>query len=263
MAPNDNHKRQISELWSEDCEEAMAELKRLLTSAPILGHPDFEKNFILEVDASFLGLGAVLSQQQDGKNVVISYASRSLRTHERNMNNYSSRKLELLALKWAMTEKFRDLLIGSKIIAYTDNNPVSHLQTSKLGATELQWVTDLALFDYTIKYRSGKSNVNADSLSRKDEHGTEPKTVRFEQIHSIQQSRESTAIPNTLKDRIRQMTADVWLAEIQTRSSKTVPPAISTLTSITTGDMIKLQKSDESIGRFLMHWNNKAKPSRK
>ena len=69
------------------------------------------------------GLGAVLFQQQDNGKVVIAYASRTLRPQERNMNNYSSMKL--LALKWAVTEKFRDYLLGSRFVVYTDNNPLS------------------------------------------------------------------------------------------------------------------------------------------
>lgn len=66
--------------------------------------------FILEVGASYQGLGAVLSQEQSGKIRPIAYASRGLRPTERNMNIYSSMKLEFLAVKWAMTEKFRDYL---------------------------------------------------------------------------------------------------------------------------------------------------------
>lgn len=64
----------------------------------------------------------------------IAYASRGLRPPERNMSNYSSMKLELLALKWAMTEKFREYLLGQRCVVFTDNNPLSHLATAKLGA---------------------------------------------------------------------------------------------------------------------------------
>ena len=70
----------------------------------------------METDASFEGLGAVLSQEREGKKVVIAYASRALRPTEKNMDNYSSMKLELLALKWSVTEKFRDYLLGSKFV---------------------------------------------------------------------------------------------------------------------------------------------------
>uniref|UniRef100_A0A8C6UTV1 Gypsy retrotransposon integrase-like protein 1 n=1 Tax=Neogobius melanostomus TaxID=47308 RepID=A0A8C6UTV1_9GOBI len=82
------------------------------------------------------------------------------------MVTYSSMKLEFLALKWAMTEKFREYLLGHKCTVYTDNNPLSHLQTAKLGATEHRWAAQLAAFDFEIRYRSGRSNRNADALSR-------------------------------------------------------------------------------------------------
>ncbi|KAF7641866.1 hypothetical protein LDENG_00270020 [Lucifuga dentata] len=75
-------------------------------------------------------------------------------------------KLEFLAMKWAMTEKFKDYLWGQKCVVWTDNNPLSHLDTAKLGATEQCWVAELSVFDYSIWYRPGWVNKNADTLSR-------------------------------------------------------------------------------------------------
>ena len=82
------------------------------------------------------------------------------------MRNYSSAKLELLALKWAMCEKFKDYLISSKFTVLTDNNPLTYVRMSHLGAAQIRWLSDLALFDFEIKYRVGKSNQAADTLSR-------------------------------------------------------------------------------------------------
>ena len=96
---------QFLKLWNDNCDKALKTLKEKLTTTPILGYPDFSKEFILEIDASFEGLGAVLSQERPTGNVVIAYASRSLRPTEKNMNNYSSMKLEFLGLKWAITER--------------------------------------------------------------------------------------------------------------------------------------------------------------
>lgn len=152
--------------WTEACEQSFEGLKVKLTSAPVLAYANFTLPFILEVDASHSGLGAVLSQEQDGKVRPIAYASRGLRPPERNMLNYSSMKLEFLALKWAVTEKFREYLLGQKCIIYTDNNPLSYLASAKLGATEQRWVAQLSCFDYEIRYRSGRVNRNADALSR-------------------------------------------------------------------------------------------------
>lgn len=87
------------------------------------------------------------------------------------MVNYSSMKLEFLALKWAITENFCEYLLGHKYTVYTDNNPLNHLATAKLAATEQRLVAQLAAFDFTIKYRSGRSNRNADALSRQGPFG--------------------------------------------------------------------------------------------
>ena len=98
-------------------------MKVALTTAPVLGYANFNRVFILETDASLRGLGAVLSQIDETSKVhVIAYASQTLRPSEKSMCNYST-KLELLALKLAVTEKFRDYLLGLKFTVYTDNNP--------------------------------------------------------------------------------------------------------------------------------------------
>ena len=81
------------------------------------------------------------------------------------MHNYGPAKLELLALKWAVTKKFRDYLLGSKFTVYTDNNPLVYVQASKLGASQICWLGELALFDFNIIYRLGKTNQATDALS--------------------------------------------------------------------------------------------------
>ena len=117
--------------WTKLHQESFEKLKLALTSAPILAYPNYNKPFLLETDASLKGLGAVLSQEDDnGKMCVISYASRTLKPYEKSMRNYSSAKLELLALKWSVCEKFRDYLIGSKFTVLTDNNPLTYVCTS-------------------------------------------------------------------------------------------------------------------------------------
>ena len=77
-------------------------------------------------------------------------------------------KLELLAVKWTVTEKFRDHLLGVPFVIYTDNNPVSYIKTSaKLTAAEHHWPAELARFNFSIHYRPGRLNASADGLSRK------------------------------------------------------------------------------------------------
>ena len=132
-----------------------------------MAYPDFDKPFILNCDASGFGLGAVLYQQQEDDLRVISYASRTLTETERNYHLHSG-KLEFLALKWSVTDKFSDYLgHGSEFTVYTDNNPLTYVMSSaKLNATGMRWVNQLSEYDFTIKYRPGKSAADADGLSR-------------------------------------------------------------------------------------------------
>ena len=70
-------------------------------------------------------------------------------------------------LKWAVTEKFRDYLLGLQFQVYMDNNLLAYIQESKLGVSQIQWLSELALFDFTIKYQTGHSNRAADALSHR------------------------------------------------------------------------------------------------
>ena len=109
-----------------------------LTSPPVLGYADYQLPFTLHTDASGTCLGAALCQTQEGVNRVIAYASRSLKPAEKN---YPAHKLEFLALKWAVSEKFHDYLYGTKFEAITDNNPLTYiLTTAKLDATGQRWI---------------------------------------------------------------------------------------------------------------------------
>ena len=152
--------------WSDDCQHAFEELKRSLMNPPVLAYPDFSLPFILTTDGSLQGLGAVLSQKQGGVEYVIAFASRGLRGAEKNDKNYSAFKLELLALKWAMTEKFKEYLMYSKFAVVSDHNPLRYLGSANLGAVEQRWVAQLAEYNFEVCYKPGRQNANADVLSR-------------------------------------------------------------------------------------------------
>ena len=104
-----------------------------MASPPVSGFPDYNKPFELHTDVTVSGCGAVLYRNQDGEKRVISYASRGLSKFERN---YPAHKLEFLALKWAVTEKFRDYLCAHSFTVYTDNNPLTYV----LGLMPLDFV---------------------------------------------------------------------------------------------------------------------------
>ena len=153
--------------WEDHHRTALSSLIDSLLEAPIMAYPDFEKPFVVHTDASQEGLGAVLYQKQDNRLRVIAYASRSLTPAEKNYHLHAG-KLEFLALKWAICERFRDYLYYSPpFVIYTDNNPLTYvLTTAKLNATGLRWIGELADFNFSIKYRPGKRNGDADTLSR-------------------------------------------------------------------------------------------------
>lgn len=164
----------VQYMWTAEAENAFCVLKAALTKAPVLAYPRFDKDFVLEIDASLKGLGACLSQEGPDKKLhPVAYASRGLRGAEKKYPDLSSFKIELLALKWAVCEKFRDYLLGRHTIVWTDNNPLVHLLTARLGATEQRWAAQLAVFDLEIRYRSGRSNKCADALSRNPQNDAE------------------------------------------------------------------------------------------
>lgn len=151
-------------VWGHAQEAAFAKLKDCLTSPPILGFPDYSIPFEVHTDACQAGLGAVLYQEQESKRRVIAYASRGLSKAERN---YPAHKLEFLALKWGISEKFHDYLYGQRFTVLTDNNPLTYvLSTARLDATGHRWLAALAAFDFDIRYRPGRNNADADALSR-------------------------------------------------------------------------------------------------
>ena len=151
--------------WSDAADTAFEHLKAMCVSTPILAYPNYQLPFTLHTDSSTDGLSAVLYQKQDGKMRVMAYASRSVSKAEAN---YPAHKLEFLALKWAVCEKFHEYLYGSKPFeVFTDNNPLTYVLTSaKLDACGQRWVAKLANYNFSIKYRCGVSNTEADALSR-------------------------------------------------------------------------------------------------
>ena len=144
---------------------AFQELKMKCLTAPVLAFADFKKPFLLETDASIEGLGAVLSQEQDdGHYHPVTYASHGLKGGELK---YHSSKLEFLALKWAMTEQFREYLQYQPFLIRTDNNPLTYvLMMPNLDAVGHRSVVAMAGYNFEIQYVHGSDNKVADALSR-------------------------------------------------------------------------------------------------
>ena len=216
-------------------------LKELCVNAPILAFPDYKLPFILHTDSSTEGLGAVLYQRQEGKLRVIAYASRSVTKTEAN---YPAHKLEFLALKWAICQKFHEYLYGSTPFeVYTDNNPLTYvLTTAKLDACGQRWVAKLANYNFTIQYRSGQSNVEADALSMiswpKVLDGTD--TVDVENM--------DTHIVNAIIAGARSKSS---LIESISSSPEVIPNELITDSSEPPLDWFKLQRADPSLATII------------
>ena len=149
--------------WTNECQQSFEKIKSLLTSAPLLTRPDFEKPFVVYTDASDVGIGGLLTQVCDGLEHVIGYASRTLSCAEKN---YGVTERECLAIVYSLKE-FRSYIYGTHFKVVTDHMSLTWL--AKLHETNprlTRWILALSEYDFTIAYRPGKSHANADALSR-------------------------------------------------------------------------------------------------
>ena len=147
-------------LWSEACQQSFDELKRRLTSAPVLTLPSGQDGFAVYCDASRQGLSCVLMQNDK----VIAYASRQLKKHEQN---YPTHDLELAVVVFAL-RIWRHYLYGVPCRIFTDHKSLQYLFTQKeLNMRQRRWIELIKDYECTIEYHPGKANVVADALSRR------------------------------------------------------------------------------------------------
>ncbi|KAL0152849.1 hypothetical protein M9458_051843 [Cirrhinus mrigala] len=149
--------------WSEEAERAFQIIKWALTTEPVLRAPDFTCPFLLQTDASDTGLGAMLSQVQNGEEHPVVYISRKLSQAERN---YAAVEKEALAIKWAVLE-LRYYLLGRRFTLFTDHAPLQWMARAKdTNARVTRWFLSFQDFHFDVRLRPGSSNTNADGLSR-------------------------------------------------------------------------------------------------
>lgn len=173
-------------LWNSEAEHAFQSLKTAFTSAPLLHHPNPERAFIVEVDASTTGVGGVLSQYSDSssKPMPCAFFSRKLSPAE---VHYDIGNRELLAVKLAL-EEWRHLLEGAKhpFIVLTDHKNLQYLKEAKrLNSRQARWALFFSRFHFQISYRPGSRNIRADALSRLHAPETfheEPETILPEKL---------------------------------------------------------------------------------
>jgi len=152
-------------IWNQTAEDAFENLKEALTKSPVLGFPDLTRDFILDTDASFGAIGAVLSQEDaKGRERVIAYGSHSLNKHERG---YCVTRKELLAIFY-FCKHFNYYLYGRKFRLRTDHKALSFMLATKkpITAQFQNWLNFLSSLDMSIEYRKGELHSNADMVSR-------------------------------------------------------------------------------------------------
>ena len=152
-------------IWSDECEDAFIQLKGALSVTPVLIYPNFRKEFILDTDASFDTIGAVLSQKDDqGNERVIAYGSHTMNKHELG---YCITRKELLAIYY-FTQHFKHYLYGKKFTLRTDHKAITFMIATKkpITAQFQTWINFLSSLDMNILYRKGSEHANADAMSR-------------------------------------------------------------------------------------------------
>ena len=165
--------------WTKQCDDAFEQLRQALMTAPVLAFPDMSKEFILNTDASTEAIGFVLSQiGDDNLEHPIAYNGRALRGSEKN---WSITELEALALVVAIKE-FHPYLAMRRFTVYTDHISLSWLREIKQhNGRLLRWSIMLQSYDFQVVYKTGKTNQNADALSRRS-YGSPPPEDPFDDI---------------------------------------------------------------------------------
>lgn len=204
-------KQQIE--WNQEADKAFIKIKEALTSAPVLVSPDFSRKFVIQCDASDVGVGAVLTQTlEDDEEHVIAFASRSLSKAERV---YTTTEKELLAVLYAV-DKFRPYVEGTSFQVITDHHSLVWLKNLKDPTGRLaRWALKLSQYDLELIHRKGKFHLVPDALSRipvveKDIEGFKPEVT----VLSGEDVGECTNGNFVHSDRLDFSTVDNWYAKM-------------------------------------------------
>ncbi|MGN5970562.1 Ty3/Gypsy family RNase HI domain-containing protein, partial [Klebsiella oxytoca] len=145
-------KKNAPYVWTDQCETSFQELKKRLTSAPVLTLPSGSGGYTIFTDASNIGLGCVLMQDRK----VVAYGSRQLKDHEKN---YATHDLELAAVVFAL-KMWRHYLYREKFKVHSDHRNLQYLFSQKeLNMRQRRWMEYNKDYDFPIKYHPGKANV--------------------------------------------------------------------------------------------------------
>lgn len=280
--------------WTSECDEALSELKECLLHSVVLTHPDFSLPLILSIDASLDGLGAVLSQIPAGEEKArpIAFASKALSNSQKR---YPAHKLEFLALKWSVCEKFSHWLKGHTFTVWTDNNPLTYILTkAKLDACELRWVAKLSGYTFDLKHIAGRKNIVADALSRDPLVKTVSQRLISERYHRLLAEAEDVnqdGVQDTFRLQVNSQQVslqlnpascdhatvrsqlnlhDQWETVTELRAMQAIQSIQNTATSacdinsaIPLEEIRQCQESDPVISKIMPYLSQKKRPSRR
>ncbi|WJX19257.1 hypothetical protein P8452_08970 [Trifolium repens] len=229
-------------VWDSLCEKSFQELKRRLTTAPVLVLPKANEPFVVYCDASLMGLGGVLMQ----KGQVVTYASRQLKVHEKN---YPTHDLELAAVVFVL-KIWRHYLYGSRFEVFSDHKSLKYLFDQKeLNMRQRRWLEFLKDYDFELKYHPGKANVVADALSRKSLHMS---SLMMKELDLIEEFRDLSLVcettPRSVKLGMMKLTND-FLEDVK-RGQKEDLSLVDRLTPKKQGEQVDFNIDEFGVIRF-------------
>ena len=195
---NKNSKTKTKFIWTDECQRAFNDLKKIVARDVMLAYPDFTKEFVLYTDASALQLGAVITQE----NKPLAFYSRKLNSAQRN---YTTTERELLSIVETLKE-FRTVLLGQRIIVYTDHKNLVNDASGMSSERVMRWRLMIEEFGPDIRYIKGEDNTVADALSRLDIAGNQTPNQLSDQ--PIDELFEATAADETFFPLSTQLIAD-------------------------------------------------------
>lgn len=247
-------------IWSEDCQNSFETLKAALIQAPILAYPSQNDHFILDTDASNYGMGAVLSQMQEGCEKVVCYFSKAFSGPQRK---YCVTRRELLAIVLSI-KHFHHYLYGRKFTVRTDHGALRWLLHFKNPEGQMaRWLEILSAYDIEIVHRAGRSHQNADSLSRhpcfsaKCKHcqQTEMKEINYSLIDPESQQEELNH--SAVQNNVHQVTTRAK-KEFNNKPCSSETP--DSMIPIPNEKLVELQTKDPNLS-IIMEWKkNSQKP---
>lgn len=174
--------------WSNECDEAFANLKQALAHATLLNHPDPKAPLSIHTDASGVAIGGVLQQFSQNRWTPLSFFSRKLSTTE---TKYSTFDRELLAI-FAAIKHFIHFVEGRDFSISTDHKPLTTVLFSKSEKSPRQQrqLNYISQFTSDIRYLKGNLNTVADTLSRPNIDAIEPKSVDMKILIQTQKNDE-------------------------------------------------------------------------